>query len=115
MLDERIVHEWRTTGTEMGIRVTAPFRLVNADGEFTDFEALVRDFGSPEGGLVVSIEDPKRCEIAKNSKYYAEIVFPGANDPFVRECAEFLLNELGWFGRGDPPDWYEDQDPLDEL
>jgi hypothetical protein len=108
MLDQRIVREWLTTGAEMGVRVTAPFRLMHPDGEWTDFEALIHDFGSPHGALIVSIEDPERCAIAKTSEYYAEIVVPGANDPFFRESAEFFLTEMRWFGQSEPPDWYEE-------
>jgi hypothetical protein len=48
-LDQDIVRAWLEAAKDLGIRVTAPFDLVNEGGEVELYEALVQDFGGPKG------------------------------------------------------------------
>ncbi|KRC65109.1 hypothetical protein ASE12_10250 [Aeromicrobium sp. Root236] len=103
-----IADAWRTAGVELGIHVTAPARvqLGSAVGEF---DAFVADFGSGAGTLVASshrVLDSATREAAKRSGFFVSQVDPESYAVFDRSLFVDTLNDWGWFGTDERPDWY---------
>jgi hypothetical protein len=113
-LDNRVVEDWRRAASDLGIRITAPVELTDASGHPFVCEALVHDFGSPQGALVVSRKTERRvrenlrdlgkdlfvCGTARRHVTYSQKDFVGA------------LLDWGWFGtQGSEPLWYLERTP----
>ena len=103
-IDPRLVEAWRTAAAELGISVVAP---VEIGGETC--VALLRDFGSPAGAVVVEV-DGLRAEAATASAeaagYFVSAMTAAAYERFDRELFVTTLDDWGWFGSGDAPPWY---------
>ena len=103
--DRQIVEAWVEAGSELGIRVVAPFKLLSEDGSDRWFEAYVRDFGGPNGTIAGNSND-KLGDIRQQRGYYVSNL-SSSYRKFDRQHFIDTLNDWGWFGeRGKEPPWY---------
>jgi len=100
---------WKFAGRELGFYVEAPFILSTADGEFR-FVALIRDFGSPHGMLVLTgaesdSYDQRAVEVAQSLGFGFSIVGDTYNC-YNRQHFIDTLDDWQYFGSQPPPSWY---------
>ncbi len=104
-VDALISDAWAEAARDLGIRVTAPFRLALENGEELWFEAHVADFGGPNG-TVVGNKGNVLADVRKVKGFYASNVWP-SYQAYSRELFVATLNDWGWFGeKGKQPSWY---------
>ena len=109
-LNSTLVEAWRIAADELGIRVTAPAELRDADGTKFQCEALVHDFGSPTGAVVVSRKTERR--VRENLRGLGSSVWVCVEPD--RQPSEYSrkpyidqLTDWGWFGEPHRrPDWF---------
>jgi hypothetical protein len=97
-LDRQISDAWIRAADDLAIRVIAPCTIL-AEGETREFEALVVDFGSSEGAVVMS-----EASEQKLNRWFS-ILYPNYRQ-YDRVQFTDILNDWGWFGNGTPPNWY---------
>jgi len=97
-IDQKISDAWKRAADDLEIRVVAPFAIVS-DGETWNFEALVLDFGSGQGAVVMSQVSERRLD------RWFSILYPIYRQ-YERDHFIDTLNDWGWFGVGEPPAWY---------
>ena len=99
------VEAWLEAGRELGIRVVAPFKLQTSDGTERWFEALIPDFGGPNGTVAGNCND-ELYDIRKQNGYYASNLYSSYRK-FDRQHFIDTLNDWGWYGgRRQEPPWY---------
>jgi hypothetical protein len=113
MARDSIGSAWLIAATELSIRVEVPGNA-EIGGARVACEVYLPDFGSPHGmavfGLRVSRRGVPRDPILELSRrptdpYYSQ-VSNRAYGHFDREHFIEALKDWGWFGEGEPPDWY---------
>jgi hypothetical protein len=106
-LDRRVVARWRAAAEDLGIRVTAPVELRDADGSPFACEAFVDDFGSSVGAVVISRKTERRVRVqlrGLSGRIWTSVGGPAA---YKRNHVMQELLDWGWFGPpGGEPDWY---------
>jgi len=107
-LDQRLIAQWRAAAEDLGIRVTAPVEVKDGSGGSFACEAFVHDFGSSNGGLVLSRKTERRVRAQLRS---SGLWWSGGERPqstnYVRKHFVQELVDWGWFGQpGGEPDWY---------
>ncbi|RYG98093.1 MAG: hypothetical protein EON58_08160 [Alphaproteobacteria bacterium] len=114
-LDERLIQLWRSTAAELEIRVIAPIELRNAGGEPFLCEALVCDFGSAQGAVVMSSRTERRIRHhvrSLNGSIWTSRSAPRESLTFNRNYMIAELVDWGWFGAEDlKPKWYSSKPP----
>jgi hypothetical protein len=113
-LEQRLVEQWQQAALELGIHVTAPVELRNGFGQPFTCEALVHDFGSPTGAVVVSPKTERR--VRADLRSLADKVWvSGSARRLTGYNRRHLIEELldwGWFGEaGGEPSWYSERVP----
>lgn len=105
VVDESISQAWLNAARDLGIRVTAPFRLQPAESELLVYEAHVTDFGGPKGTVVGTLDDTLRdCRAAQG--FYCSNLSPSYRN-YKRQQFIDTLNDWGWFGPPElRPAWY---------
>lgn len=109
-LDLRLVEHWQRAADDLGIRVTAPVELKDAEGRAFVCEAFVHDFGSPHGGAVISPRTERRVRQSLRSMG-KDFWWAGGGNPrradYLRKHFISELLDWGWFGKKEQePDWY---------
>ena len=108
-MDARISDAWREAGTRLKVRVVAPFTFELPDGSTVDVEALLPDFGGPQGALVVALADEARGNRAAAGPYFVSLLA----DSYCRyeeQLFRATLDDWGWFGAAlERPPWYTGQ------
>jgi hypothetical protein len=114
-LDNRLVETWARAAEDLGIRVTAPAELQDASGQPFACEALIHDFGSPAGAVVVSRKTERRIRGSLRSVANGLWVCQWEKRPAAAYNRKYLIEALldwGWFGeQGREPEWYLDRLP----
>lgn len=107
-LDQRLIAQWQAAAADLGIRVTAPVEVSDGAGGSFACEALVHDFGSPKGGLVVSRKTERRVRPWLNgSELWLSVGERRQSGKYVRKHFIGELLDWGWFGKsGTEPEWY---------
>jgi hypothetical protein len=109
-LDGRLIEIWRTAANDLGIRVTAPVELRDATGETFVCEALVVDFASPGGAVIVSAKTERRVrQRLRSLSDGLWVCIEGERRPsaYRRKHVIDQLQDWGWFGSpGEEPSWY---------
>jgi hypothetical protein len=108
-LDRRLIDRWRQAADDLGIRVTAPAELRDAQGRPFLVEASVADFGSPSGAVVVSAGTERRLRTTLRTLPGLWWSVAPARAPSAYDRRRFLaeLEEWGWFGPvGAAPAWH---------
>lgn len=109
-LNEKLVEGWRSAAVDLGIRVTAPVELSDRDGAKFQCEALIHDFGSPNGAVVVSRRTERRVREGLRGlgpSVWVCIAPDRQPSEYARKRFIDQLVDWGWFG--DParrPDWF---------
>jgi hypothetical protein len=113
-LEKRLVAHWLQAAEDLGVRVTAPIGLADASGRPFTCEALVHDFGSPTGAVVVSPKTERRVRANLRSLGDKVWVSGSARRLPAYSRAHFIevLVDWGWFGEaGAEPEWYLERVP----
>lgn len=112
-LDKRAIALWRAAADDLGIRVTAPAELRDAEGRPFACEAFVPDFGSPTGAAVMSAKTERRLRPrlrALGDRLWVSVEPRRQPSAYVRGHFIRELEDWGWFGAaGAEPDWYVDR------
>jgi hypothetical protein len=107
-LDQEIVTAWLEAAQDLGIRVTAPFGIMNEIDETEIYEALIHDFGGPKGTLTGRTHDFKSDPMESRSKagYYASNL-ANSYRKYDPEYFKATLDDWQWFGdTSQRPSWY---------
>src|SRR6187431_251620 len=86
-------HQWLQAARDLRIRVTAPFTLVTAAGQHIEFDALVHEFGAPNGMLLIAAWSEQKAEAASRQGYGFSCMDGGAYD---RQSAIEALKDWSW-------------------
>lgn len=113
-LEQRLVEQWHMAAQDLGINVTAPVELRDATGRRFTCEALVHDFGSPTGAVVVSSRTERRVRGQLRS-LGDKLWVSGSGRRLTAYNRNHFIDQLldhGWFGEDGPaPDWYSKRVP----
>ena len=113
MARDSISTAWLIAATELGIRVEVPGE-VEIGGVPVACDSYLPDFGSPHGmavfGLRVSRRGVPRDRILDLNRRATDPSYSQLSNRayrhFDREHFIEALEDWGWFGDGDPPDWF---------
>jgi hypothetical protein len=108
--DEHVVALWREAARDLRIAAVSPFSALGPRGESALALVWLKDFGSPRGALVCTVDDPD--DLATHALEWGyEVV---THSPFAypehyeRRLFMQILDELGWSGtHGDRPPWVD--------
>ena len=104
----QITAAWFAAASDLGIRVTAPFVLVDSeDHRELELIALIHDFGGPSGTLVTTtnVDVGEIEKAAASSGYFLSLLSREAYGRYDRSLFVDTLNDWGYFGT-DAPGWY---------
>jgi len=93
---------WSVAGADLGIRVTAPFVLTTRSETDLQFDALVHDFGSSKGMLIMERWDRAKAEAAGERGFGYSCMGASAYD---RASTIEVLRDWGWSSSESPPAW----------
>jgi hypothetical protein len=109
-LDQRLVSLWREAADDLGVRVTAPIELHDAAGRPFACEALVHDFGSPIGAVVISRKTERRVRAqlrGLGGPIWTSVSGRRPTYTYKRDHVMQMLLDWGWFGStAEEPEWY---------
>lgn len=108
-LTEHVAAAWRTAASDLGIRVTTPFVLERSvGGERLEFIALIHEFGSRAGTVVIGIgkESSSLQEATASAGYFFSALNLDCYDRYDRQLFIDTLNDWRYFGLAPPPSWY---------
>jgi hypothetical protein len=86
---------WLAASKDLGVRVTAPFVLETESGSRFNFDALVHDFGSAKGMVLMEKWDSAKADAAVAQGFGFSCLDAGAYD---RESTIEVLIDWGWCG-----------------
>jgi hypothetical protein len=108
-----MVRVWRRAATDLGIRVEAPYELVDKSGRVCHFAAYVPDFGSSKGALALVVEPPAfdhdkvAAECAKHHGIWLSCLNAEAYAEYDHQTFIDMLDDWQYFGEeGARPGWY---------
>ena len=101
-MSSRLGQSWAEAGADLGMRVAAPFVLTTAAGQALPFDAVIYDFGSTRGMLVLEQWDEAKAEAATESGYGFSCM---DSFQYERGSAIDVLRDWGWSGQEAPPAW----------
>jgi hypothetical protein len=93
---------WREVSADLGIKVTTPFSLITASGKRLQFDALVHEFGSRLGMLLMERWDAAKAGAAAEMGYGYSCLSAGIYD---RETVIEILQDWGWSRPSPAPEW----------
>lgn len=93
---------WLEAGADLGFRVTAPFTLMTRAGRSFIFDAVVHDFGSSRGMLLMEQWNAEKGKAAADHGYGYSCMNAGSYD---RESTIEVLRDWGWSSSGKAPSW----------
>ena len=103
--DPTSILKWQRAATELGIEFVAPFTLSNG-GEAIEFPALVPEFGSAKGMLIMFEYSADAAQAAQAAGYGFSCLSKLEANYDVRDFAD-VLNDWGWARRDESaPAWY---------
>jgi hypothetical protein len=94
---------WLAAAEDLGIRVAAPFQLLDASGSSVEFDAHIVDFGGARGLVVMNVWEPEKAALAQRSGYGYSCLAGAAYD---RDSTIEVLRDWGWSGvPASEPSW----------
>jgi hypothetical protein len=109
-LDSKMIATWLAAADDLGIRVTAPVTLSDSAGNAFMCEALIHDFGSLTGAIVLSARTERRLRAEGRDPLKGYWSSSGGVGAYVRKQVIDTLEDFGWFGpRTATPKWYADR------
>jgi hypothetical protein len=106
-VDMEVVNAWLSAAADLGLRITAPFRLTTPS-RVEIFEALIHDFGGPKGTVTGRIlgNESDSSESRSEAGYYSSNLSDSYRC-YDRPLFIATLDDWKWFGRDeDRPAWY---------
>ena len=104
-VDAAISNAWREAGSDLGIRVTAPFSFPGDREGVLIYEAHVHDFGGPKGTVVGVLDDVLRDDRSIAGYYCSNLGV--SYRTYNRQHFIDTLNDWGWYGPEElRPSWY---------
>ena len=107
----RLQTAWRVAAKELGLDIVVPFEL-RAKSFSLKAEVLLKNFGSPNGMLIVSdysVIEPLRDEVIALGYGFATMTEPERDWPFneeEREAFIAMLDDWRWSGKPEEaPEW----------
>jgi hypothetical protein len=106
-IDQLIASAWCEAQDVLGIRVVSPAQLQATDGSQVSYVALVKDFGTAKGTLILTDHsDSAAMRLAEKQGYFCSCLFEPYTT-FDRKLFIDTLNDWGWVPKdSDAPDWY---------
>ena len=107
-VDERLIQAWLEAGSDLGIRVIAPYALRSKSGEDVRCEAFLPDFGSPAGAAVLGHKTERQARSALKTAEGLWYSVHGKLDRLNYDRSRFIevLEDFGWFGPAEEkPSW----------
>ena len=113
MFTPEALRKWRQAADELGCMLVSPYELRSATGAIVIYAALLPEFGSERGMLVIT-----ECDYAEATRVAREQGFgfsvlsnDSAND---RDSFVEMLCDWGWTSRQPPPTWYAEPSSTDD-
>jgi hypothetical protein len=106
-IDPDISHAWLEAAEDLGIRVTAPFKMdvPVPEDELRVYEPHILDFSGPRG-TVVGVLDDRLHDCRSEQGFYCSNIGPSYRT-YQRQPFIDTLNDWGWFELADlRPVWY---------
>jgi hypothetical protein len=104
-----IANAWLEAGRDLGIEVVSPFLLQSPEGRELQYVALLPQFGSCKGMLLIETLDWDRANIATSKEYGYSCLTLHTYGVYERSVFVNALFDWGWTeGRGIPPLWYSE-------
>jgi hypothetical protein len=100
---------WLAAAADLGLDVVAPYRVVDSENRAINGSALVRQFGSSAGALVLDLASTTQTETAAATRlgFFVAQVSAEAYASYDRDLFVDTLNDWGWFGpEQDRPTWF---------
>jgi hypothetical protein len=102
VMNSQLGQSWIEAGADLGLRVATPFMLTTEAGQSLPFDAVIYDFGSTRGMLLMEHWDETKAKAATENGYGYSCM-----DAFryERGSAIEILRDWGWSGAEAPPAW----------
>jgi hypothetical protein len=107
--EAEIAAAWAQAAIDLGIAVDGAGAFRDGNGEPIVYAARVRDFGSANGMLCLYRASPsefQRLRDQSNTASFGWSVLRDGYRSYDRDVWIDTLNDWGWAGSGEPPDWY---------
>ena len=106
---EMILTAWLKASDDLGIIVDPAYRLP-ANYDLANSYLLVRNFGSPIGTIILSIDDSSQQDTLRSLGYFCSALNFEIYSNYDRARFIDTLNDWGYFGKDQiVPDWYTGQ------
>jgi hypothetical protein len=98
---------WLRAADDLGIRVSVEGAPDDTQPPRLTYAVLVGDFGSSKGTIVWPLDElySGQTETAAEQGYFYSYLSPDY-ESYDRDAFIEALNDWGWSGEGQPPDWY---------
>ena len=105
---QKIADAWLRASPDLGIEIISPFLLSAPDGQLVEYVALVPQFGSRRGMLLIFEDQGGLCaRIAVASGYGYSCLNLFTYGLYDRDVFIDALNDWGWTDAQNPsPSWY---------
>jgi hypothetical protein len=105
----RLADRWRKIADALGLRMVAPYRLMLPSGDVVDADLLLRDFGGPNGMLVLSSTDKLGRHgdgVVAAGFGYSVLQEPDDDEDIDLDVVREVLRDWEWTGNEkDKPTW----------
>ena len=100
---------WQEAAADLGLDVTAPFALADPVAGTLECVALVRNFGSEKGTVVIAVGPAYShvARVAAEAGMFSSAINVPAYASYDRSLFVATLNDWGWYGdAARKPPWY---------
>jgi hypothetical protein len=106
-VEQLIQASCQTAAEDLGVAITSPFVVVDAEGKAHTFLALFKDFGSGKGTLICLADDWLALNpVAVKQGYYCSGLHPASYGRYDRSLWLETFEEWGWRGpKSGRPSW----------
>jgi hypothetical protein len=104
---EFLAEQWRAVATALGVQHVAPYELTVLDGTHWTFAVLLPQFGG-EHGMLIDVEYPTHVASAAVAAGYGASSMQAEHHHIPIDPQNYVecLEDWGWVGPGDVPNWY---------
>jgi hypothetical protein len=106
-LERRIARAWRAAADDLAIAVSSADALVDLNSRAQLSAVHVVDFGGPRGAICAAASpasDVFGQAVAAEGFFFSSL--HAAYAEYERALFRATLDDWGWYGTGDPPEWY---------
>ena len=110
MFSERVLNSWKIAAKDLNINIRSPFSLTTKDNRKIKFDLFVENFGSPNGIVILTINDMHDLSALKDFDISFSALSKSSYSTYNRQHFIDTLNDWGYFGdRSKTPEWYTGQ------